>query len=141
MTGLFATPIIREQTKPTMQLLGLFTMSNCTKEYQFKCRNALSNYLSMLQIHQQKHFWFNTILCTKDIKNNTKTLVDFLLPLTEEKNTKATNCDNTVGSLRGRKIDRTIIFTYLSFELTRLTSALILPTTDILVISVTEQPM
>ena len=48
--------------------------------------------------------------------------------------------DHKVKS-KGREISKTVIFTYLSFELTRLTSSLVLPTTDIVVVSVTEQPM
>ena len=135
----------QQDKKDTLQLLGLFTMSNCTKEHQFKCSNALSNHLAMIQIHQQKHdFFYNTAVCTKDIKNSSKTLVDFLFPVIEEPNMIVDGpCDYKTGDRfsEGRKILRTVIFTYLSFELTRLTSALILPTTNFLVVSVTEQTM
>ena len=133
------------RSKHTFQLIGLFTMRNCPKGEEFRCQNAESNHLSMLRVHREQQFWFNTVLCTKDIKNDAKALADYLLPLTEATGPEGVlvkDCDHKVGSHNtAGKIVRTIIFTYLSFYLTRLTSALILPSTNFLVVSVTDRRM
>ena len=125
--------------KQKISLLGLFTLTNCTKEHKFECQNALYNEKSMVQLHKQRKFWFDVHLCTKDIRNSSKVLSDIVLPMViQDKGSMTIPCrDGNIVLER----NATIIFTYLSFHLTRMISSLTLPLTQILLVCVTDQPM
>uniref|UniRef100_A0A7M5XMI6 Cnidarian restricted protein n=1 Tax=Clytia hemisphaerica TaxID=252671 RepID=A0A7M5XMI6_9CNID len=126
-----------------LQFLGLFTTTNCTKENEFDCHNAKINQETMLLVHQHQQFWFDVHLCFKDIGNNTRTLVNTVFPLTtDERDTYQVKCENRNGSWDldiSKK--RLLILTYLSFDLTRLLSALLLPQDLTMLISITDRPM
>lgn len=127
--------------KPILQILGLFTTTNCTVGEQFECQNALSNQNSLLAIHhrQQHRFWYDTFVCTKDMKNDSKTLVDTLMPFILNED-HVVDCQNRNGTFKTNP-DRFVIFTYLTFHLTRIASSLILASTDFILVSVTNERM
>lgn len=138
-----------EGSKPILQILGLFTTTNCTEDEQFECQNARLNQNSLLAIHhhqhhQQQRFWYETFVCTKDIKNNSKILVDTIMPLILNEdsmsNSSTMGCQNQNGVFK-RNPDRFVIFTYLTFHLTRIASSLILTSSDFILVSVTNKRM
>lgn len=135
-----------EAKRPVLQILGLFTTTNCTADEQFECQNARSNQNSLLAIHdnhhrQQQKFWYETFVCTKDMRNDSRTLVDTLMTLIfNEESNGVLDCQNKNGTFK-KNPDRFVIFTYLTFHLTRIASSLILPSTDIILVSVTNERM
>ena len=124
-----------------VSILGLFTFSNCTTGNEFECQNALFNENSMIKVHQKQQFWFTVNLCTRDVQNSSKKLTDVLLPMvSQDKGSVAMKCRN--GDMVFQRSDTyTLVFTYVSFHLTRLISSIMLPMTNVLLVSVTDQPM
>lgn len=143
---LFAIKTTEAKKRPILQILGLFSTTNCTADKQFKCQNARSNQNSLLAIHQHHHsqqqrFWYQTFVCTKDMKNDSKTLVNTLMPLIlNEDSNDAMDCQNQNETFKNNP-DRFVIFTYLDFHLTRIASSLILTSTDFTLVSVTNEKM
>ena len=128
--------------KPKMTILGLFTLTNCTKAHEFECQNALYNEQSMIQIHERTMFWFDVHLCTKDIRNDSEVLADIVLPIvTQDKGSVTMTCRNESSIVFQRNAVHTVVFTYVSFHLTRMISSMILPLSQILLICVTDQSM
>ena len=122
------------------QLLGLLTLSGCSKGMEADCKRALTNQESILKVHQQKRFWFKMNLCFKDMKNDSKVLTDTLLPLVVNEHYTNVNCEN-VGGVYKQSGHMTLVFTYLTFDLTRLVSSLILPLNSFNLVSVPDRPM
>ena len=126
-----------------IQLLGLFTTTNCHKEYEFECHNAKINRDTMRKLHQSErnNFSASVYTCFKDVQNNSRILANIVLPLTTEERTYyQMKCDNAEGAWQ-TSTERIIIFSYLSYDLTRFLSSLILPLESIILISVTDKPI
>ena len=86
-------------------------------------------------------FWFDVHLCTKDIRNDSEVLADIVLPIvTQDKGSVTMSCRNESSIVFQRNAVHTVVFTYVSFHLTRMIS-MILPLSQILLICVTDQPM
>uniref|UniRef100_A0A7M5XNH8 Cnidarian restricted protein n=1 Tax=Clytia hemisphaerica TaxID=252671 RepID=A0A7M5XNH8_9CNID len=135
-------PILNQKLQ--LNILGLFTTTGCSPGNEFECQNALSNQNSMIEVHRRQTFWFDAHLCFKDIQNRSDLLIDTVLPLTtdEKQHYVTKDCVNKNGSFV-RSSDRIVILTYLSFQLTKLVSSLILPlnSMDMVLVSITDRPM
>ncbi|XP_066923119.1 uncharacterized protein [Clytia hemisphaerica] len=122
------------------QFLGLLTLTRCQPEQKKECQHALMNQESIIKADQQHHFWFKVNLCFKDMRNNSNTVTDTLLPLVVDESYSGIKCENKKGVYK-QSGHMTLVFTYLSFDLTRLVSSMILPLNSFNLVSVTDQPM
>ena len=120
-----------------LDILALFTLTNCEKE--FECSNALVNENRMVLHHSTKKYSEDVHLCTLDVQNNHEKLLEMSFPLTDGIDIELKCRHNTSLHVQGDKA--IAIFTYMSFELTRIISSLILPFGLHFLICVTEKTM
>ena len=105
------------------QYLGLFTLTNCEKELE--CSNALVNENRMVIHHSTKKYSEDIHLCTMDVQNNHEKLLHIILNLTERNSSFTLDCRNNT-KMNFNYDNQILIFTYMSFELTRIASSIIL---------------
>ena len=132
----------QQQAIPKIQILGLFTLTKCQPEKEFRCKNALLNEKRMVAFQKSTSHYSPNLLCTKDIANSTKILVNTILPIVEEDPNRQIECRG--HGVYDNKIKRLIAITHVSFHLTRLVSSLLLlPESNSisLLISITDRPM
>ena len=123
-----------------VEILGLFTMSNCSNDTEYQCTNAFINEERMRKFYSS--YSKPIVWCSKDVQNNQMILFDNLLPFVLEDPPFTMNCrGNKTVLIRKQRQTFLFVFTYVSFELTRIASAIILPVTDIILISITDRLM
>ena len=121
----------------SLNLLALFTLTNCDE--QFECSNALFNENRMVLHHSTTNYSEDVRLCTMDVENNHEKLLETIFPLTDGVNVEM-ECRNK-DWLNISSDQSMVIFTFLSFELTRTISSLILPFNFHFLVCVTEKAM
>ena len=121
------------------QYLGLFTLTNCEKELE--CSNALLNENRMVLHHSTKKYSEDVHLCTLDVQNNHEKLLRIILNLTERNSSFTLNCRNNTKMNFDYDNQQILIFTYMSFELTRMASSIILLDDMFIMSCVTDQFM
>ena len=134
----YTEPIESKRTEG--QFLGLLTLTECTAERKIECQHALMNQESIIKADQQFKYWFQVNFCFKDMKNESSIVTDTLLPLVVDQGYTGIQCENK-GGVYKQSGHMTLIFTYLSFDLTRLVSSMILPLNSFNLVSVTDRPM
>jgi len=128
-----------------MQILGLFTLSNCHPDHQFECQNARLNMERVKKRHDEVIYKQLSNYCFIDMKNDTRILVDTLLPIVLVSTDRNITCLQNGGVFDGN-LKRLVIFTYLDFQLTRVASSILLSEIPVdikptLISSVTDEPM
>ena len=122
----------------TLYMYGLFSLSGCAND-NYQCRNAKINADRMIKIYNPNKDDIQK-LCVRDMKEDVGLLYSVLFEIIENPTFDMTGlCKERQKNLKARR-DRLIVFTYLSFELTRIVSSMLLPN-EIVVLSVTEEPM
>ena len=121
-----------------LDILALFTLTNCEKE--FECSNALVNENRMVLHHSTKKYSEDIHLCTLDVQNNHEKLLHIILNLTEKNSSFTLDCRNNT-KMNFNYDNQILIFTYMSFELTRIASSIILLDDTFVLASVTDQFM
>ena len=132
------------QVKSKIQILGLFTFSNCDPEQEFECKNVELNEKRMIEFHNRTPYpGTPNILCTKDVANSTEILVDTLLPIALEDPNRHIECRGDGVYDNKIKINRLVVMTYISFHLTKLASSILhVPEwKSVLLICITDRPM
>ena len=129
----------------TIQILCLFTLTNCHPDHQFECRNARLNLERMKSHHDKADYTQPSQYCFVDMKNSSMILVETLLPIVLVRKGRNIRCMQN-GGVFDDSLKRIVIFTYLDFHLTRVASSIVLseiPDTlfPVLLSSVTDQPM
>ena len=122
------------------QILALFTLTNCRKGFEFECSNALLNENRMVIQHSMKKYSGNVRLCTMDVENDHEKLLELILKLTEKNSPFILHCRNNT-TMNYIYDDQILIFTYMSFELTRIVSSLVLLDDIFVLASITDQFM
>ncbi|XP_066916815.1 uncharacterized protein [Clytia hemisphaerica] len=120
-------------------LYGLFSLTNCTGQYQ--CQNAQINAQRMLKLYKpSQHDVLK--LCIKDIQEDVSLLYDVLFGIIDPDDDKVEMSGICKGKngIKFAKRSKMFVFTYLSFALTRIVSSILL-VRDVVVVSVTEEKM
>ena len=95
---LLAASSIAAKERYELQLLGLFTITNCTRGMEFECHNARVNQETVEKVHWKyiNHYVALVHTCFKDIQNSSRILADTLLALaTDERMYYEIPCDNS----------------------------------------------
>ena len=121
------------------QYLGLFTLTNC--DNKFECLNAQINENRMVVHHHTKQYSEDIELCTVDIGNDHEKILGILLDLTERNSSYTLDCRNNTRMNFKYDNQQILLFTYLSFELTRMVSSLALLDDTFIQTSITNQFM
>ena len=108
----------------SVDIFGLFTFTNCEETFKEDCSNALLNEQRMLTHNVQKKYSEKVRLCFHDVQNSQENLIEFLMPLVDGEQ-YTVECRNNETFIP--YFERLFIMTYVSFELTRLASFLVLP--------------
>ena len=124
----------------SIQILGLFTLTNCPLDEKLECENALANQESILKMHEQTEFWYNTLVCFNDVKNDPGVMAGILFPIVANESTPI-ECQNKGGIYTRGLATAMVILTHMSFYLTRFAAFLVLPSTPVLLVSITDELM
>ena len=124
-------------------MLSMFSLSGCTKD-NYQCRNAKINSDRMLKRYNPKVDDIERI-CVRDIKEDVNVLYDVLFQILDNPMFQMTGqCKGKMttddGSGFETSRERLVVFTYLSFELTRIASSMLLPN-EVVLLSITDRPM
>ena len=144
VTMILQVSLISTATAPNANTLGLFQMTGCATDTQHRCQIA-SEVESRYRFLKNNGSMLNAALCTLDVADNNMMVVDLILTLFETGNMsfEAGSCINKTVSFVFKMSENPVIFTYVSFETTRLISSLISidKTDSIVLLAVTDQPM
>ena len=123
-------------------MYGLFSMSSCQSRYYFNCENALKNEKLMSQTIARNNKILNSrmLFCSQDIGDSQPRLLNSLLPVIYEGKLNLTNrcIDRDITGVY--KAEALFVYTHITFEMTQLVSALLMPY-DIPLFAITFQPM
>ena len=124
-------------------IYGLFSISSCESRYPFNCLNALKNQQIMEQTFtaNKNILKSNIDFCARDIGDSQPDLIKSVLSglFDGEFNTSALQCiDQNVRGLH--KTEALFVYTHVTFELTKLISAILMPF-QIPLIAITFQSM
>ncbi|XP_066918212.1 uncharacterized protein [Clytia hemisphaerica] len=124
-------------------LHGLFSMTSCQSQYEFSCSNAVRHERIIREKIKQNDQILNAPMpfCSMDVGGDQpRKLLDAALPLvTQNYITLTGKCiDNNIKGTRN--LDGIVVLSLLTFELTQLLSAILLPR-DIPLFALTFQPI
>ncbi|XP_066928468.1 uncharacterized protein [Clytia hemisphaerica] len=116
--------VLQTSGEDSVDFFCLFTFTNCDEALKEDCSNALLNEERMLTHNVQIEYSEKVRFCFIDVQNSQENLIQFLLPLVDGKEYYV-KCRNNQTYIPN--FERLFIMTYISFELTRLASFLVLP--------------
>ena len=124
--------------------LALFQMTSCSADTQHRCQIA-NEIESRYRFIQSSGWMLSAALCTIDVADNNTMVADLILTLFETGNMtfEVGSCIDKTVSVVFEMARNPIIFTFVSFETTRLISYLLSVdlNDNILLLAVTDQPM
>ena len=145
---IFLAILTHQISAAEIHLYGLFSLSGCDQE-DYQCRNAKINADRMIEKYDPSIDDVQQ-MCVRDMREDVELLYNVLFEIIDNPTTFNMTCllrkekiRRETKTTRPRQDRLIFIFTYLSFELTRIVSSMILlpDTKDTVVLSITEQPM
>ncbi|XP_066914590.1 uncharacterized protein [Clytia hemisphaerica] len=120
--------------------LALFSILNCPQGDKLQCQNAAINEKTLRKSHEKLNI--PQKLCTIDVENSNQIVVEVLLDLINFYQVDFSGkCRDKSVNVR-LKLEEIVIFTYVSFEMTRLISSLLMiKDIDTTLISITTEKM
>lgn len=125
-------------TDAKWDILGLFTVSNCSPERSYICTDAL---MTANKIAEDKSWYGNSDLCFVDAQNSLEVISDILLTLVEAPSVDVSGrCINPNGKTVFKASEKPVTFVYVSFEHTRFISYLLL-NEELFLVAITDHEM
>ena len=123
-------------------IYGIFSIRSCQSRFDFNCMNAFKNQQIMEQTFYTNKQILNTNIdfCAQDIGDSQASLINSLLPglLKGEFNISGRCMDKSMQGIH--KTEALFVYTHVTFELTQLVSAILMPF-DIPLIAITFRNM
>ena len=122
--------------------LGLFTISNCSSHQQYFCVNAFINAEGLLTDHHVGLHSEDRQVCFLDSQNSEEYVAEIIFRLQEKVLKVSGLCFNNKNTTFELTLDKLpILFTYMSFDMTRLVSYLLVNEANILLVAITTERM
>ena len=141
MLILMITTIFVPKVDGKFDTLGLFTTSNCRLAEKYLCENIRANANGLLTDRHAALHLDNREVCFIDFKNSEAFVVEVLMDLQDEVLNVSELCWNTNTSFHYKLENFPILITYMSFDLTRLVSYLLVNEATILLVAMTTEKM